>query len=342
MPVSAVKWSAVSFCRSFICGLLTMRTLTSSPPPPPLPPAPPHPDSASAPTMPMAAQMAPRPVIRCFIVVPSLVFAGLLPAVGFAARKSYERRCSYVQYCVTNPSDVQDFTYERSIDVEGRVMSTVPTARHRRFLAQLARDHYLEGRSKVEIGKANGLSRFPGARLLGEAGDAAVVASSVGGGAGEEDGAAERIASALGRGSVGIGGLPDGADACEQMGRAALPLVGRQARPGMRIGLSWSRTLDSAAAFTPALPRCTIVQLAGALRLESHRPSAEIFTRLGQDHAVSMVRLPAPLLVTEAETAADLRALPEISGTLAAADDLDLAVVSVASWAEGLSSVWEK
>src|SRR5699024_901639 len=71
-------------------------------------------------------------------------------------------------------------------------------------------------------------------------------------------------------------------------------------------------------------------------------PSAEIFTRLGQDHAVSMVRLPAPLLVTEAETAADLRALPEISGTLAAADDLDLAVVSVASWAEGLSSVWEK
>src|SRR5699024_3218809 len=42
------------------------------------------------------------------------------------------------------------------------------------------------------------------------------------------------------------------------------------------------------------------------------------------------------------ETAADLRALPEISGTLAAADDLDLAVVSVASWAEGLSSVWEK
>src|SRR5699024_9829806 len=114
MPVSSVKWSAVSFCRSFICGLLTMMTLTSSPPQPPLPPAPPHPDSSSAPTIPMAAQMPPRPVIRCFIVVPSLVFAGLLPAVGFAARKSYERRCSYVQYCVTNPSDVQHFTYERT------------------------------------------------------------------------------------------------------------------------------------------------------------------------------------------------------------------------------------
>src|SRR5699024_8928108 len=81
---------------------------------------------------------------------------------------------------------------------------------------------------------------------------------------------------------------------------------------------------------------------AAALRLESHRPSAAIVSRLVQDHAVCMARLPAPLLVTEAETAADLRALPEISGTLAAAADLDLAVVSVASWAEGLSSVWEK
>src|SRR5699024_10589338 len=114
MPVSSVKWSAVSFCRSFICGLLTMRTLTSSPPPPPLPPAPPHPDSASAPTMPVAAQMAPRPLIRCCIAVPALVFAGLLPAVGLPARKSYVRRCPYVEYCVTTPSAVQHFTYERT------------------------------------------------------------------------------------------------------------------------------------------------------------------------------------------------------------------------------------
>ena len=44
----------------------------------------------------------------------------------------------------------------RDVDAEGRTMSTVPTARHRRFLAQLAHDHYLEGRSKVEIGKAHG------------------------------------------------------------------------------------------------------------------------------------------------------------------------------------------
>src|SRR5699024_11823936 len=85
------------------------------------------------------------------------------------------------------------------------------------------------------------------ARLLAEAVDTGVVTITIEADSGEEDGAAERIASALGLSSVVIVDLPDDADASEQMGRAALTLVGRQARPGMRIGLSWSRTLDSAA-----------------------------------------------------------------------------------------------
>src|SRR5215217_1755293 len=38
MPVCLVKLSAVSFCRSTICGLFTISTLMLSPPPPPAPP----------------------------------------------------------------------------------------------------------------------------------------------------------------------------------------------------------------------------------------------------------------------------------------------------------------
>ena len=172
----------------------------------------------------------------------------------------------------------------KDVDAEGRTMSTVPTARHRRFLAQLARDHYLEGRSKVEIGKANGLSRFQVARLLQEAVDTGVVTITIEADAGEVDGLAEQVAESLGLNSVVIVDIPDDTQASQQMGRAALSLVGRHAHAGMRIGLSWSRTLDSAAAFTTALPRCTIVQLAGALRLESHRPGSEIFTQIGRAH----------------------------------------------------------
>ncbi|GAA1850636.1 sugar-binding transcriptional regulator [Brevibacterium marinum] len=221
-------------------------------------------------------------------------------------------------------------------------MSTAPTARHRRFLAQLAREHYVLSRSKVEIGKAHGLSRFQVARLLQEAVDHGVVTISIEAESADEDGLAARLAQRLGLSSAVVVDLEEDADESRRMGRAALSYVDRSARAGMRIGLAWSRTLDAAAEFAPALPRCTVVQLAGALQLGPRRPSTGIFARLGQDAAVTMVRLPAPLLVTEADTAADLSALPEISSALEAADDLDLAVVSVAAWAEGQSSVWEK
>src|SRR5699024_11443395 len=133
---------------------------------------------------------------------------------------------------------------------------TVPTARHRRFLAQLARDHYLEGRSKVEIGKANGLSRFQVARLLTEAVDTGVVTITIEADSGEEDGADERIASALGLSSDVIVDIPDDADASAQMGRAALALVGRKARPEAGSRLTWSRTLAAAAALTARPPPC--------------------------------------------------------------------------------------
>ena len=59
MPVCLVKLSAVSFCRSTICGLLTIRTRTvfEPAPPPPPPPAPAlHPASATTPAVaPIAA-----------------------------------------------------------------------------------------------------------------------------------------------------------------------------------------------------------------------------------------------------------------------------------------------
>lgn len=221
-------------------------------------------------------------------------------------------------------------------------MAAAPTAKHRRYLAQLAREHYVHGQSKVDIGRTHGLSRFQVARLLQEAIDTGVVSISIEADAPEVGGLAERLASTLGLTRAIIVDLDSDAEPSVRMGRAALSFVAGHARPGMRIGLAWSRTLDAAADFTPALPRCTLVQLAGALQLSPHRPTSGIFTRLGQDPAVNMIRLPAPLLVTEAETAADLTALPEISSALRAADELDLAVVSVAAWVKGQSSVWEK
>jgi DNA-binding transcriptional regulator LsrR (DeoR family) len=126
------------------------------------------------------------------------------------------------------------------------------------------------------------------------------------------------------------------------MGRAALDQVAELARPGQRIGISWSRTLDAASDALPVLPRCTIVQLAGALPPWGQGAERSLFTRLAQDPALRIIRLYAPLLVTAAGTADDLVTLPEIDLALRAADGLDLALVSVGGWGDGFSSVWAK
>lgn len=217
-------------------------------------------------------------------------------------------------------------------------MTASPHARHRRLLVQLARAYYVDRRSKVQIATDFGLSRFQVARMLDEAHDSGVVTITIESGAPEEDDRAEELARRLGLRSIVVVD-ESSRDVTTTMGRAALRFIDAQARPGQRIGLSWSRTLDAAAAFVPTLPRSTVVQLAGALQLDDNPPRQEVFTRLGQDPAVSMTRLYAPLLVTAAETATDLLALPEIRLALSAADDLDLALVSVGAWQGDLSSV---
>lgn len=225
-------------------------------------------------------------------------------------------------------------------------MATIPTVGHRRQLADLARAYYLEQRSKVQLAQDFGLSRFQVARMLREALDTGVVTITIEADPRAGERRAEHLAASLGLRSVRIVKPRAGEEAMVTMGRATLAMAARATRAGMRIGLSWSRTLDAAASFAPALPRCTVIQLAGAVRLdeaETHSGAAPgIFARVGQDTAVHVVRLYAPLLVSEADTATDLGALPEITSALREADDLDLAVVSVGAWAEGLSSVYQK
>ncbi|UBH05188.1 DNA-binding transcriptional regulator [Leucobacter sp. Psy1] len=220
-------------------------------------------------------------------------------------------------------------------------MAATPSAQQRRLLTQLSRAYYVEGRSKVQIAEDFDLSRFQVARLLQEAVETGVVTISIESGATEADERGRALATDLGvREVIVIDDAHD--DTAVAMGRAALGYLDRHARPGQRLGIAWSRTLDAAAAYAPALPRGTVVQIAGALQLVDNPPSQNLFTRLGQDPAIHVIRLYAPLLVSAPETATDLIALPEIASAQRAADDLDIAVVSVGAWREGLSSVWQK
>lgn len=223
--------------------------------------------------------------------------------------------------------------------------SVTPTRAERIRLADMARAYYLENASKVELAGRFGVSRFQVARMLEEALATGVVSITIRDPRPAATDREEQVARLLGVTAVRIvedasGGTS--ADA-ERVGVAVMDVLEESIRPGMTIGVSWSRTLDLAAKLLPELPPCDLVQLAGVLQM----PGAggllpRVIAQLGRRPGVRTFPIYAPLVVGTKATADDLVSQPELAGALERADALDLAVVAIGAWEEGESSVWEK
>jgi len=212
---------------------------------------------------------------------------------------------------------------------------------HEELLARVGSEYYLENRSKVEIGASYKISRFQVARLLTEAVEKGIVEIKVNFPSRVSAADIRRIESSLGIGEVIVADTTgDVIQARGILAKAAAAEVSRQAPAGGTIGISWSRTLDVASRLVRELPRCDVVQLAGALPTEGESNPLELIQRLGRVSGGLTWPLWAPLVVEDATTAAGLRRQPEIAGALAKADSLDLAVVAIGAWKPGTSTVW--
>lgn len=219
----------------------------------------------------------------------------------------------------------------------------MPEHSHEELLARISSEYYLENRSKVEIAGTYNVSRFQVARLLAEARERGIVEIKVHFPSRVSAADIRRIESVLGIGEVIVADTTgDVIQARGILAKAAAAEVSRQAPADGTLGISWSRTLDVASRLVRELPRCDIVQLAGALPAEGDSNPLELIQRLGHLSGGLTWPLWAPLVVEDPTTAAGLRRQPEIAGALARADSLDLAVVAIGAWKPGTSTVWER
>ena len=222
---------------------------------------------------------------------------------------------------------------------------TGPLGRAERIrLADIARAYYRENASKVEIAQRFGVSRFQVARMLDDALASGVVTITIRDPRPAETERERDVAALLGLPSVHIVEDAAGTTAAdaERIGIAVMSLLEDEVRPGMTLGISWSRTLDLAAKFLPDLPPCDLVQLAGVLQMPGSGSLPRIIAQLGRRPGVNTFPIYAPLVVGEKSTADDLMSQPEIAGALGRMNALDLAVVAIGGWSAGESSVWEK
>jgi len=220
----------------------------------------------------------------------------------------------------------------------------MPEHSHEELLARISSEYYLENRSKVEIAASYDVSRFQVARLLAEARERGIVEIKVHFPSRVSAADTRRIESALRIGEVIVVADTTGdvIQARAIFAKAAAAEVSRQAPADGTLGISWSRTLDVASRLVRDLPRCDIVQLAGALPTDGDSNPLELIQRLGHVSGGLTWPLWAPLVVEDPTTAAGLRRQPEIAGALAKADSLDLAVVAIGAWKPGTSTVWER
>ncbi len=219
----------------------------------------------------------------------------------------------------------------------------MPQPTHEELLALIGKDYYLENRSKVEIATTYGISRFQVARMLEEARAEGIVRIEVRTPGSMPAKELHQLAAWLGiRKVIVIKTSGDDAQQRDILARAVAKELMDNVRAGMTLGISWSRTLDLAARFVTELPKCDVVQLAGALPGGGGGNPLGLIQRLGQASNGRTWPLWAPLVVDSAATAAGLKQQPEISEALRKADALDFAVIAVGAWAPNLSTVWDR
>lgn len=219
----------------------------------------------------------------------------------------------------------------------------MPEISHEELLARIGQAYYLDNLSKVEIAAEHSISRFQVARLLDEARAAGIVHIEIRSPGSQVTIDAQALAAVLGLNRVVVvKTLEDDFQQRDLQAHAVAEELMAEARAGMSVGISWSRTLDLAARHVAELPKCNIVQLAGALPVPGGGNPLELVQRLGRMGGGRTWPMWAPLVVDSPATASGLRRQPEIADAMRMADSLDLAVVAIGAWAPNLSTVWNR
>ncbi|MFH8533989.1 sugar-binding transcriptional regulator [Streptomyces tendae] len=220
------------------------------------------------------------------------------------------------------------------------------------LVASVARRFYLENRSKVEIAKEFGVSRFKVARLL----EAAVAHDIVR----IEITVPAEIDSALGKAlteryglrhgmvvDLPPGGDPVGDDTqpaadrlSRWLGTAAAQLVAGILEEGDVLGLDGSPATAALSEAVTQLPACDVVQLTGAHGQDLARDTAAAAVRrtaaVGGGRAFPLY---VPFLLPDPATATLLRSHPDTAETLDRSGRVTKAVVGIGAWHAGLSPV---
>lgn len=210
------------------------------------------------------------------------------------------------------------------------------------MLAAVARRHYLQNQSKVEIADELGISRFKVARMLETARERGLVRIEIVRQGSLDVDASARLQERFGIAHAVVVDTPDADSGAvrQQLGRAAADLLSEVLSDGDVLGLPWSRNVHSVVAALTSLPRVEVVQLTGAIALPDFDSSAvDIVRRAARLSGGRAHVFYAPFVLDTKASADALRRQQAVVDGLARASAVTKAVVGIGAWQSGESTI---
>ena len=214
--------------------------------------------------------------------------------------------------------------------------------------ASIARRHYIDGRTKIEIANEFRLSRFKVARLLEAAREQGLVRIEIGHVGTIDVETSARLCERFQLQHAIVVDTPDDdvVSLRRNLGAAAADLLSEIVTPSDVVGLAWARSVQAMVAELKRLPAVPVVQLTGALT-SLHDTSSSLDGDSSLDIVREVARISggrayvffAPFLVTDPAAARALRKQPDVARAFDKFSSVTVAVVGIGYWAPGQSTL---
>lgn len=165
----------------------------------------------------------------------------------------------------------------------------------------VARQYYLEGLSKIDIGKKLGMSRYKVARLLNACIESGLVQIHINDSGRVDTALSEALRARFGLRHVLVAETSDASveDMRLTLGGLTVELLEEIIAPEDVLGVAWGRTIDVVAQKIRALPDCAVVQMTGvAGAVEAN--SVDLVRRFAAVARGESYPIYAPLVVSDA------------------------------------------
>ncbi|GHG59860.1 DNA-binding transcriptional regulator [Sinomonas cellulolyticus] len=209
-------------------------------------------------------------------------------------------------------------------------------------LAYIARRHYLEGRTRIEIAEELGMSRIKVGRMLDDAIASGIVTFNIA----APDGLDVERSLALQRKyglkhSVVVHTPTEASETIQrELGRAAGDLLAEIATAEDVIGMTAGRTLSSMSQQLRELPASEVVQLAG-IAGPVQATGVEVIRRVSSVSGGRAWTIYAPIITSDAAAAEAITRQHEVRQTYAQFARVSIALVAIGSWAPPDSQLYD-